>query len=379
MLANFGAAVVHVESRGRPDGFRLEYPPFKDGVPGIDRGGCFTYFNDSKYGVTVDLKNEAGRAIARRLAQWSDIVIENMRPGVMERLGLGYPALQAAKREIIVLSSCNMGQTGPRANTPGFGSQLSAQAGFCGLTGYADGPPMLLYGPYIDYIASTMGAAAVLAALARQRGTGEGAWIDLAQYETGLHFLAAPLLDYHANGKVAQRAGNDDECAAPHGAHRCRDDEWLALSCWSDREFARLCTVIARPGLAQDARFADREARRRHAAELDAIIDAWCAGCVADEAAATLQEARVHAYRVNNVADLFDDRQLVHRRTWRRRYHPLIGEQAYCFPAFDLSDTPGDITAAAPRLGADNETVFRDFLGMSVEEYAACQAQGAFD
>jgi benzylsuccinate CoA-transferase BbsF subunit len=379
ILANFGARVVHVESRQRPDGFRLEYPPFKDATPGIDRGGCFAYYNDSKYGVTLDLKTDAGRALAKRLAAWSDVVIENMRPGVMERLGLGYDTLRALKPGLVMLSSCNMGQTGPRANTPGFGSQLSAQAGFCGLTGEPDGSPMLLYGPYIDFIASTMGASAVLAAVARQRETGEGAWIDIAQYETGLQFLAAPLLDYHASGHVAQRAGNTDPSASPHDAYRCRDGEWLALSCWSDREFAALCQAIGHPALATDGRFAHVDARRANADALDATIAAWCAARRADTAAQALQDAGVHAYRVNTVADLFTDPQIVHRHTWRRRRHPVMGEQAYGFPAFDLSDTPGDITAPAPRLGADNDVVFGDFLGIGAEEMAAYRAQGAFE
>lgn len=379
ILANFGATVVHVESRQRPDGFRLEYPPFKDEVPGLDRGGCFTYFNDSKYGVTLDLKNEVGCVLARRLAAWSDVVIENMRPGVIERLGLGYAELARANPGIVMLSSCNMGQTGPRANTPGFGSQLSAGAGFCGLTGRPDGLPMLLYGPYIDYVASIMGTAAVLAALARKRETGNGAWIDLSQYETGLQFLAAPLLAYDLNGTIANRAGNANADAAPHDAYRCRGDEWLALSCWSDDEFARLAATLGRPDLSADARFGKASARRKNAAELDAMIAAWCSARPADEAAEALQRAGVHAYRVNTVADLFRDRQLVHRRTWRRRRHPVIGDQVYCFPGFDLDETPGDITGAGPLLGADNETVFRTFLGLTEEEHAACSAQGAFD
>ena len=379
LLANFGARVVHVESRRRPDGFRLEYPPFRNGTPGVDRGGCFAYFNDSKYGVTLDLKNDAGAALARRLVAWSDVVIENMRPGVMERLGLGYRALSALKPGLVMLSTCNMGQTGPRANTPGFGSQLSAQAGFCGLTGLRDGPPMLLYGPYIDFAASTMGAAAVLAAVVRKRETGEGAWIDIAQYETGLHFLAAPLLDYHASGRVAERSANRDPLAVPHDAYRCRGGEWVAVSCWSDDEFARLCATIGRPELASDARFCTRDARRSHLAALEPALAAWCEGREADAAARTLQAGRVHAHRVNTVRDLFRDAQLVHRRSWRRRRHPVIGDQAYSFPAFDLSQTPGDIIAPAPRLGEHNDVVFRELVGLSEEECEAHRARGAFD
>ncbi len=379
LLANFGAIVVHVESRQRPDGFRLEYPPFKDGIPGVDRGGCFTYFNDSKYGVTLDLKNEAGLALARRLVAWCDVVIENMRPGVMARLGLSFEAMRAANHGIVLLSSCNMGQTGPRAQTPGFGSQLSALAGFCGLTGEADGSPMLLYGPYIDFVASTMSVCAVLAAVLRQRATGEGARIDVAQYETGLEFLAGPLLDYHTTGNEAHRAGNDCAEAYPHDAYRCMDGAWVALSCWSDREFAALARTIGREDMVSDPAFATLAARRSHGTALDRVIADWCKDQVADTVAARLQRAGVNAYRVNDIADLLTDAQLVHRHTWRRRRHAVIGDQLYCYPAFELAGTPGDITAAGPRLGADNDTVFRSLVGLGDDELAAALAAHAFD
>src|SRR5216110_1721369 len=164
-LANFGARVVHVESRQRPDGFRLQYPPFKDGKVGLNLSGCFAFFNDSKHGVTLDLKNDEGLKLAYRLAEWSDIVIENMRPGVMSRLGLGYEALCLHKPDLIMLSTSNMGQTGPHATHPGFGSQLSSLSGFTHLIGESDGPPYFLYGPYIDFVAVAFGGIAVLAAL----------------------------------------------------------------------------------------------------------------------------------------------------------------------------------------------------------------------
>jgi len=379
MLANFGATVVHVESMSRPDGFRMQYPPYKDGKPGINSGGCFTYFNDSKYGVTVDLKNPEGIRLSKRLADWGDIVIENMRPGVMARLGLGYEELRLSNPDLIMLSTCNMGQTGPRADTPGFGSQLSALAGACGLTGEKDGPPMLLYGPYIDYIASTLGAAAALAALERRQRTGKGAYLDVSQYECGLLFLAGPLLEYHRSGKVAERVANDDPEAAPHGAYACRDEGWIALSCWSNEEFARLCGAIGRSDLARDPNLATLAGRKSAAALIQDALSSWAGDHDAHEAARLLQSHRVHAHAVNSIADLFADSQLIFRRLWRRRRHPVLGDQAYCFPAFDLSDTPGDITAAGPVLGADNERVFRDFLGLSEDEFNAVRAKGALD
>jgi benzylsuccinate CoA-transferase BbsF subunit len=379
MLANFGATVIHVESFARPDGFRMQYPPYKDRKPGINSGGCFAYFNDSKLGVTLDLKNPNGLLLARKLCSWGDIVIENMRPGVIDRLGLGFDALKADHPALIMLSTCNLGQTGPRADTPGFGSQLTALAGVCGLTGERGGPPTVLYGPYIDFIASTLGAVAVLAALERRRRTGTGAHIDISQYEAGLMFLAGPLLEYHLTGRIAERVGNDDPDAAPHGAYRCASDGWIALSCWSDDEFAKLAAAIGRPEWSRDARFGTLAGRRSAAAVIDEGICAWTREHEAASAAEILQRAAVHAHPVNTMADLFSDPQLSTRRHWSRQRHRVIGEHRYCGPAFQLSETPGEVTSAAPLLGADNDKVFREILGLSSSEYTAMREAGAFN
>jgi len=378
VLANFGAKVVHVESRDRPDGFRLQYPPFAGNRPGLNRGGCFSMFNDSKYGVTIDLKKPEGVELARRLVVWSDLVIENMRPGVMKRLSLGYEALSASNPRLVMLSTCNMGQTGPRADTPGFGSQLSALAGFCGMTGAPDGPPMLLYGPYIDYIASTLGASAVLAALVRSRRSGKGAYIDLSQYEAGLMFMGGALQDYFATGRLADRCGNDDPDAAPHGAFPCRDNEWVALSCWSDAEFAALAVVMGNPKLAAEKDFATAEARRAHRQPLDEVVSAWTRCKTAEAAAEALQAAGIAAYPVVSVAGLFSDPQLAARGQWRVRRHPEMGDQAYSFPGFDLTEVPGDIVGPAPCLGSDNEFVFRDLLGLAEAEFETYRERGVF-
>jgi benzylsuccinate CoA-transferase BbsF subunit len=378
VLANFGASVVHVESKQHPDGFRLQYPPFAGNRPGVNRSGCFSYFNDSKYGVTIDLKKPEGIALARRLCRWCDIVVENMRPGVMARLGLGFDELRKLNPRLVMLSTCNMGQTGPRADQPGFGSQLSALAGFCGLTGFPDGPPMLLYGPYIDFIASSFGAAAVLAAVIRARRSGKGAFIDLSQYECGLMFMSGALEDYFASGHVAERCGNDDPDAAPHGAFACREGEWITLSCWSDRDFAALAAAMDRPELASDHRFATADARRRNKRSLDELISSWTACRRAEEAAEVLQAAGIPAYPVVRVAELFSDPQLAARRHWRVRRHPEIGDQTYCFPGFDLDQAPGDIISAAPCLGADNDFVFRELIGVTDSEMTAYAGHGVF-
>src|SRR5258708_15583418 len=239
-LANFGASVIHVESVQRPDGFRLQYPPYKDGRVGLNRSGCFALFNDSKKGITLNLKHSQGLELAYRLVDWADIVIENMRPGVIARLGLGYEKLRERKPELIMLSTSNMGQTGPQATHPGFGSQLSSLSGFTNLIGEPAGPPYFLYGPYIDFIAVAFGGIAVLAALDFRLRTGRGVYIDLSQYEAGLQFMSGPLLNYSANAKVAGREGNRDPAVAPHGCYPCREGRWCVISCWDEREWERL-------------------------------------------------------------------------------------------------------------------------------------------
>jgi crotonobetainyl-CoA:carnitine CoA-transferase CaiB-like acyl-CoA transferase len=379
VLANYGARVVHVESKDRPDGFRLQYPPFAGNRHGVNRGGCFSYFNDSKYGVTIDLKKPEGIALARRLAAWCDVVVENMRPGVMDRLGLGFEALAAINPRLVMLSTCNMGQTGPRADQPGFGSQLSALGGFCGMTGFPDSPPMLLYGPYIDFIASALGGAAVLAAVLRARKSGKGANLDVSQYECGLMFMGGALQEYFTTGRIAERCGNDDRNAIPHGAFPCRGGAWVALSCWSEAEFGALANAMGRPKLATDDRFADAQARRSNQQDLERLIAAWTSQQTADDVATTLQAVGIAAYPVVTVAGLFSDPQLAARGQWRVRRHPEIGDQSYCFPAFDLKDTPGDIVSAAPCLGADNDFVFRDLVGLTdaeMKSYADCGVFG---
>jgi benzylsuccinate CoA-transferase BbsF subunit len=376
LLGNYGATVIHVEAWDRPDGFRLQYPPYPGGKKGINRSGCFNYFNDSKYAVTIDVKKPGGIELSRRLADWADVLIENMRPGVVERIGLGYKDIQKTNPGIVYMSTCNMGQTGPRAATGGFGSQLSALAGFCGLTGTAEGTPQLLYGPYIDFVAALVGTPVILAAIDRKRRTGEGAFIDVSQYECGATFLSGALHDFHTTGTVADRNGNRDTVAAPHNAYACDGGEWLALSCWDDAEFARLAAVIGQPGLAKESKFATVAQRQASAAALDTVIAAWAKTMGADAAVAALQAAKVHSYRVNSVADLFSDPQIAHRRTWRVRKHGEIGDSAYYYPGIELDEMPGDVTAPSPCIAEHNELVFRDFLGLTDEEFKAYKDSG---
>src|SRR2546428_6592696 len=246
-LANFGAEVIRLESRLAADVFRTTYPPFKDGIVDPDHAGMFAFYNDGKRSATLNLKHPKGVALARALIGRADVFVESFTPGTVARLGLGPDLLRSEHPELILLSSCNQGQTGPHAFHPGYGSQLSALAGFVQLLGEPDSTPVLLYGPYIDYVAVGYGAIAVLAALERRKRTGAGCTIDLSQYEAGLQFLTPTILEFAANGRIPGRRGNADVVAAPHGVYRCAGpDRWVALSVWTDAEWRAVCGV---PGL----------------------------------------------------------------------------------------------------------------------------------
>src|SRR3989441_9515966 len=335
-LANHGAEVIHVESGTVLDAFRSTYPPFK-GEPAPDTAAMFAFYNDSKKGVTLNLKHPKAVRLALVLIAKADIVIESFPAGTLARRGLTKEAMRAERGELVILSSCNQGQTGPHAQHPGYGSQLTALAGFNELLGERGRTPVILYGPYIDYIAVGYGVIAILAALERRRRTGEGCVIDLSQYEAGLQFLAPALLEHAANGTVPTRDANHDRVAVPHGVYPTRDDDrWVALSGWSDDEWSRLRAALGDPEWSRDAGLATTAGRRARKAELDARIAEWTRTRAREEVVATLRARGLRAAAGESVRELFDDAQLAHRAGWRRAAHARPGEVGLMAPPFIL-------------------------------------------
>ena len=216
-LADHGACVVHVESRTRVDVLR-RLPPFKDGEAGLDRSQFMANFNTSKLGLTLDLATDGGLALARRLADWADVVLESFTPGTMQKFGLDYATLSRKRPELVMLSTCLRGQTGPESTYAGFGGQGAALSGLHSITGWPDREPWGPWGAYTDFINPRFGVAALSAALIHRQRTGEGQYIDLAQTEAGIRFLEPLVLDYTKNGRVAGLTGHDSAYACPHRA-----------------------------------------------------------------------------------------------------------------------------------------------------------------
>ena len=353
-LADHGATVLRIESPHRLDLLRTA-PPFKDAEPGPNRSQFMANFNTSKKGVTVDLKQPAGRGLARRLADWADVVLESYSPGTMARFGLDWQTLSADRDDLVMLSTSMRGQTGPERGYSGFGGQGAAIAGLFNLVGWPDRPPSGPWGAYTDFISPRFGIAALVSALLHRRRTGLGQHIDLAQVECGIRFLEPLILDYAANGTCATRLGQESKSLHPHGVFECRGEQrYVALAAATDAQRAALAKVRSGEPLAD-----------------------WCLARDAFDAARELREAGVPAYALLRPSDLYDDPQLRWRGFFVTLDHAEMGPTPYDGPATIFSRTPQTLRSAAPCLGEHNDEMLRAHLGMGESEIAALRTAGA--
>jgi len=377
-LAIHGAEVVKVETQNRPDPWRT-MSPFADDKPGLDRAGQFAVVNAQKYSLALNLTRPEGLKIAKRLVAWSDIVVESYRPGAITRLGLGYEELKRIKPDIIMLSTCMYGQTGPFAKLPGFGLTLTAASGISHLVGWPDRPP-LPSGAYTDFVVPKFNVLAIAAALDYRSRTGKGQYLDISQLEAALHFLAPILLDYSANRRELGRIGNKSTITAPHGVYRCKEaDSWCAIAVTNDEEWESLCRIVAKPELTEDPRFATGAARLESADELDLLIEDWTSNQTADDVMSLLQAAGISAGKALNGEQLDNDPQLEHRNYYQELDHPVMGRMSYSGMPVKMSATPYHITRNAPCLGEHTEYVCTQMLGMSDAEFTQLVSAGVFE
>ena len=373
-LADNGAEVIRVESAARPDGLRLA-PPWKDAKPGINNSQFFASYNTSKKGLTLDMSKPRAREIFLRLLPWADVVSESFTPKTLRNWGLDYERLSALKPDLIMLSTCMQGQTGPHRDYPGFGNLMAALSGFYYIAGYSEDELCPPYGAYTDFIAPRFSACALMAALDYKRRTGKGQYIDMAQYEAALHNLAPALIDYFATGRVLGPQGNQSERYAPHGTYRCADEDgherWLAIAVANDDEWAALLKVMGNPPA--DARFATMLQRIANRTTLDDFLGTLVRNRNAEELTAALQAAGVSAYSVQNCMDLHRDENLEAFGFWHWLDHAHMGPSPYEGLEHRLSRTPGELRSPAPVLGQHNEEILCGMLGMSAAELQQLQ------
>jgi benzylsuccinate CoA-transferase BbsF subunit len=378
-LADFGATVIRVESSVRTETAR-HMPPFHGGKAGIENSALYGTCNAGKLGITVDLSTEAGREIVSDLIGWCDVLAEAFSPGLMARWGLDYETLAARHPGLIMLSTSITGQTGPTAKLAGYGNVGAALSGYQDIVGWPGELPIGPFGPYTDYVGPRFGLALVLAALDCRRRTGAGCYIDLSQVECGVYFTSAELADYFATGTVVARMGNADRRFAPHGVYPCQPDEhgtrFVAVAVRDDRDWERLTGVLGQADLASDEGLRTAAGRRARAAELDAAIAAWTGPLRAREAEERLQAAGLPAHVSSSSRDFCADPQLAHRGHLVTLPHPLHGSTTVEGPRYLLSDTPGQVSRAAPTLGQDNEHVLSQILGYDEDRISELRTAG---
>jgi crotonobetainyl-CoA:carnitine CoA-transferase CaiB-like acyl-CoA transferase len=378
-LADYGATQVKIESTTKIDTARTLSPNL-DSVPGPERSGLFANVNTGKLGLTLNLMNPAGRELALKLVQWADVVTESYTPRAMKAFGLDYESLRKVKPDLIMLSSCLGGQTGPWAELAGFGSMGAQLAGFGELAGWPDSIPAGPFGAYTDYIAPKFTAAALLAALDHRRRTGEGQHIDLSQAECSQQFLTPAFLDLQVNGRVARRDGNRSPRFAPHGVFpTLGDDRWVAIAVETDEQWTRLRTALDDPDWAQAPALATAKGRLAAEQALERELATWTARRTQDEVESLLQQYGVPAFRVATSEDLSCDPQLAHRRHFVLAEHAEMGEIWVENSRFILSETPCEPRRAGPVYGQDNEYVLKDLLGLTDEEIVEYLALGALE
>ena len=373
-LADHGATVVRVESENRPDVLRGG-PPFKDNVPGWNRSQFYGDFNTSKFGLALDMKRDEGLAVAKRLIAWADVMVESFAPGAMQRMGLDYAEVRKLNPGIIMVSTCLMGQTGPARAMAGYGYHAAAIAGFYEVTGWPDMAPSGPWTAYTDTIAPRFVSTIIAAALDRRRRTGKGCFIDLAQLEASLHFLAPEILDHQVNGRSVTRIGNRSRFAAPQGAYRCAgEDDWVAVAVETDAQWRALCANV--PGLDAGAYPANDDRLAAHD-EIDAVLTAWTAERAPEDVAALLQAAGVPSGKVQRSSDLAKDPQYKHRSFFREYEHGEMGAVAYAGHQYRISGYNNGPRGPAPLLGEHSFEVLTNLLGLSEEEVSEVFASGA--
>jgi succinyl-CoA--D-citramalate CoA-transferase len=371
LLGDFGARVVKVEHPVLGDDLR-RWPPTKGDVP-----LWWKVTNRNKELITLDLSTSSGQELCRRMVNRFDLVIENFRPGTLERWGLGYNVLAELNPRLILVRISGYGQTGPYAKRPGYGTVAEAMSGVPSFTGFPGGPPTLSAFPLVDSLAGMFAVQAALMAVYERdvAGSGRGQVIDVSLFESLFRLLDSQVVGYDQLGLVKSRMGNRMAEDSPRNAYRTSDGEYVAISAGSQRTYSRLAEAIGDPAMSNDPRFATNEARCDNADVLDDIVARWFAGLTLDEAMERLEAADVVAGPVYDVARIFADPQYAARYAIVAVPDADLGQIRMQGVIPKFSRTPGEIRHTGGAKGEAGRAFFRDELGVDAAEWEALVAQ----
>ncbi|MGW2724595.1 CaiB/BaiF CoA transferase family protein [Streptomyces sp. NPDC001492] len=370
MLGDFGAEVIKVEHPAKPDPSR-GHGPSKDGV-----GLWWKVLGRNKRTITLDLSKPGGRSTLLRLVATADVVIENFRPGTLEKWDLGWAELSAANPRLILTRVTAFGQFGPYAHRPGFGTLAEAMSGFAAITGEPDAPPTLPPFGLADSIAGLATAYAVMTALSARERTGEGQVVDMAIIEPILTVLGPQPTWYDQLGYVQQRTGNRSANNAPRNTYRTADGAWVAVSTSAQSVAERVMCLVGRPELIDEPWFATGADRARHSDVLDEAVGTWIAERSRDEVLAAFEKAEAAVAPIQDVRDVMTDPQYAALDTLTTVDDPDLGPLRMQNVLFRLSATPGTIRWAGRPHGADTEAVLSD-LGLTPTDLTTLREEGA--
>ena len=370
MLGDFGAEVIKIEHPGRPDPSR-GHGPSKDGI-----GLWWKLLGRNKRTITLDLSKPGGRATLLRLAATADVIIENFRPGTLEKWDLGWEELSTANPRLVLARVTGFGQFGPYAHRPGFGTLAEAMSGFAAVTGEPDAPPTLPPFGLADSIAGLATAYAVMAALRGRDLTGHGQVIDMAIIEPILTVLGPQPLWYDQLGHVQPRTGNRSANNAPRNTYRTADGSWVAVSTSAQSVAERVLRLVGRPDLIAEPWFATGADRARHADVLDEAVGSWIADRTRAEVVEAFEKAEAAVAPIQDVRDVMADPQYAALDSITTVDDPELGPLRMQNVLFRLSATPGTIRWAGRPHGADTHTVLTE-LGLSGAEITALRSAGA--
>ena len=364
-LADFGADVIKVERPGRGDEVRYW---------GNDRDGVGLYYkviNRNKKAITLDLHTPLGVEAVKRLVRDVDIVIENYRPGTLERWGLGYDALSAENPALVMVRVTGFGQTGPYRERPGFGTLAEAYAGYAHISGHADGPPLLPGFGLADSTTGLMAAYLAMVALHEARRTGRGQIVDLALYETLFTLLGPQVVDYDQLGLVQHRSGSRLPFTAPRNTYRTKDGRWVSIAGSAQSIFERICAALDVPELAQDPRFNENRLRLKNAVALDEALQRAIERFELDELLRRFMRHEAAISPVNDISQIFADAHFAARENIASVPDDELGPLRMQNVVGKFSRTPGAIDAPGPALGAHNREILVERLGFDESELAA--------
>ena len=370
LLADFGAEVIKVEKPGAPDPLR-EWPPHKGEVP-----LWWKTMARNKRTVTLNLSAPEARGLALDLIGRSDVVIENFRPGTLERWGFDPAVLAKDHPGVVWVRVSGYGQSGPYRRRGGYATIAEAYSGLASFAGYPDRGPMVSPFPLGDYLAGVFGAYGALVALHARTRTGSGQVVDVSLFEPLLRIIESVVVRFDQTGQKKPRLGNQMEEDVPRNVYPTADGGHIAISCGSQRIFDNLMKAMDRPDLSADARFCSMTARVAHRGEIDGIVATWLAGLRTEEAMAQLEAAEVVAGRVNEIDDILADLHVAARGAITSLKDPELGDLRVPSPVPHLSGTPGMVHWAGRPMGADNDSVFGEILGLDAKELGRLRALG---